>query len=92
MLYAAPVWSMTCQTNFNKLQVQQNKFLRLAGNYRKAMPINQMHDDLNIEMVYEYVKVATTKYFDRIAQHESSLMRNLQINVGRHKNVKHILN
>ena len=28
MLYACPVWSMTSRTNFLKLQIQQNKFLR----------------------------------------------------------------
>lgn len=91
MLYASQVWSMTCQTNFSKLQVQQNKFLRLAGKYRKFTPISTLHKELNIETVYDYVKNATTRYFDGIADHDSILMRNLKTNTGRHKSVKYIL-
>lgn len=91
MLYASPVWSMTCRTNFLKLHVQQNKFLRSAGNYRKFSLIRQMHDDLNIETVYDYVKRVAVRYFDRIAYHDSILMRNLKANPDRHKNIRHIL-
>ena len=91
MLYASPVWSMTCQSNLHKLQIQQNKFLRLAGNYRRYTEINKMHRDLNIETVFDYIKNVMIKYFDKIAGHENPFMRNLKVSSGRHKNVKHIL-
>ena len=91
MLYASPVWSLTCRSNFQKLQIMQNKFLRLAGNYRTYTEINKMHRDLHIETVFDFVKNATTKFFDKIADHENPLMKNLQVITGRHKNVKNIL-
>ena len=77
--------------NFYKLQIQQNKFLRRAGNYRKYTEINKMHRDLNIQTVFNYVKCATAKNFDKIAGHKNPLIRNLATSTGRHKNIKHIL-
>ena len=91
MLYASPVWSMTCNTNFSNLQIQQNKFLRLAGNYRRFTEINHIHNELKMEMIFEYVKRVTTKYFENITDHENFLMRNLVENYGKRKSIRYIL-
>ena len=77
MLYACQVWSMTSKTNFFKLQIQQNKFLRLAGNFRKFTKISQLHDELKIDYVYNYVKEQSIKYFQKSVNHRESI-RNLE--------------
>lgn len=82
---------MTCQSNFLKSQIQQNNFLRLADNYRMYNEINKMHSELNIGTVFDYVKNAITKVFNKISSHKNLLMRNLKVTAGRHKNVKHIM-
>lgn len=93
MLYACPVWSLTSQTNFSKLQVQQNKFLRLAGNYRKFTRISLLHNEQDIDHVYDYVKEQTKKYFKKSATHPSEHIRKLKCTSTRtvHKMIKHIL-
>lgn len=94
MIYACPVWSMTSNSNFAKLQIQQNKFLRLVGNYRKFTRISHMHDELKIENVYDYVKERTMKFFEKAINHPSDYIRNLKCDSTRkvHKMIKFILN
>lgn len=92
MLYASPVWSLISKTNFGTLQVQQNKFLRLAGNYRKFTKISCMHKDLEIDTVFDYVRNATAKYFSKISTHDNIHIRNLTTIKGRHRSVNNIIN
>ena len=66
LTYACPVWTMICRSNFNKLQVVQNKFLRLIGKYRKWSLINTMHDGLKIERIEVYIIQMTRNYFEKL--------------------------
>lgn len=93
MLYASPVWSITSNSNFSKLQIQQNKFLRLAGNYRRFTRISDLHGQLNIDYVYDFVKNQTQNYFVRSMNHPNDYIRNLKCNSKRkvHRMIKYIL-
>jgi len=51
-------WSFTCHSNYLKLQVFQNKSLRLTGNYP-----TQLHDTLNVESIQEFIHRFTPKLF-----------------------------
>ena len=94
MLYACPVWSLTSQSNMNKLQIVQNKFLRIIGKYREFSLISQMHQDLNIEYVKEYIHRLTVKYFERIKTHPNPLVKNIIYDTNkiyRHRKFKQVL-
>ena len=84
MVYACPVWSMTCKSNFRKLQVIQNKFLRIIGNYRKFTPINCMHEELRIEYIENYILTIVRNYFNRLENHSNRLVNSItsDINIG----------
>lgn len=47
-----------------------------------------MHRELNIDTVFDYIKKATTKYFDKITGHANPLMKNLKVSSSRHKNIQ----
>lgn len=49
LVYSCPVWSTISRSNFNKLQLVQNKFLRVIENYRKFSLLIQMHKELIVE-------------------------------------------
>lgn len=85
LLYACPVWSLACQTNVNKLQVVQNKFLRLIGNFRRFTPIYLMHERLNMEYVEKIIYKNSVSYYNKIANHSSYLVKNILYD----KNVKY---
>ena len=63
--------------SLNKLQIIQNKFLRLIGNYSRFPPIDQLHDELMIESVNNYLYIVVKNYFSRIETHKNILVRNI---------------
>lgn len=94
LTYACPVWSMMCKSNFDKLQVVQNKFLRLVGNYRRWSPIKLIHDELEIEYVSDYIMQETKKYYNNIENHTNQLIVNIKYDTSlkyRHKRIMNAL-
>ena len=91
--YACSAWSYISNSSFGKLQILQNKFLRLIGNYRSYTPIDQMHKELNIEFIHQHIKNLAEKYFIKIDNHENSFMRNIKYENTklRHKRILNIL-
>ena len=72
VLYACPVWSLTSDSNLKKLQIIQNKFLRIIGNYRRFTQIETMHRELNIEPIKDYIKTIVKNYFERVNSHRNN--------------------
>lgn len=91
MTYACPVWSYVSKTSFNKLQITQNKFLRIIGNFRRYTMIKEIHDKLNIDFLHEYVKKLSTAYYNRISTHVNALVQNVLYENKRYKH-KRIMN
>lgn len=91
--YACPVWSYISKTKYNKLQILQNKFLRLAGKFRAFTPIFQMHEKLKIEYIFEFIKKLSLNYFNSLNNHRNDLMRNIKYeNIKfKHKRVLNIV-
>ena len=92
MLYACPVWSLISQTNVNKLQVVQNKFLRIIGDYRRFSLISQIHKDLNIDYVKDSILRQSVNYFDRIKTHPNILVKNIIYDINlkyKHERIMH---
>jgi hypothetical protein len=89
--YACPVWSYISKTKYNKLQILQNKFLRLTGKFRAFTPIFKMHDLLKIEYIFEHIKKLSLKYFNRLENHRNDLMRNIKYENTKYKH-KRVLN
>jgi hypothetical protein len=46
LTYAAPVCNTTCNSNYLKLQIVQNKSLSIIGDYPRGTPIFHLHDSL----------------------------------------------
>lgn len=55
LTYAAPVRSKISKTHYDKLQIIQNKCLRIIGNYPRYTKITKMHQELQIQIIKEFV-------------------------------------
>lgn len=89
--YACPVWSYISRSTFDRLQILQNKFLRLIGKFRAFTPVSQMHKDLGIEYIYEYIKRTSINYFIRLDKHSNTLMSEIKYENAKYTH-KRILN
>ena len=78
LTYACSVWSYMSATNYNKLQITENKFLRLLGNYSKYVYLKRIDSNLGIEHIEDYVKKVAINFFERISNHTN-------IHVKRHQ-------
>ena len=78
LVYACPIWSMICKSQYNNLQTVQNKFLRLIGNYRRYTLITEMHNKLEIEHISEFIKKLTIDYYNKIEKHPNQLVRKIK--------------
>ena len=60
-LYACPVWSNTSQKNIRKLQIIQNKFLRVALNKPYSTRISELHQ--NISTIKDEIAKQTKDFY-----------------------------
>ena len=85
LTYVCPVWSMICRSQYDKLQILQNKFLRLIGNFRKYSKISEMHAKLNVEYIHNFIKKLSTDYFNIIEKHQNPLVRSIKYKNKKYK-------
>ena len=76
--YAAPVWSNTCKTNYNKLQIVQNKCLRMAGSFSRDNRMCAIHNYFNIQTIEDFVFKQTYNFYMKCEKNTySSIISNL---------------
>lgn len=75
MTYAAPVWSSTCLTNYNKLQVLQNKAFKLAYKTRFRTNLSKLHKKTNFPTIKDFIiKLTKIFYLQRNTNHKNILI------------------
>ena len=64
MTYAAPAWASIPKTKLERLQIVQNRALRLIGVYSRHTRTEKMHLDLEIPRLKPYIKSLAHKLYD----------------------------
>ena len=77
LLYASPVWSSTANYNNRKLQIIQNKCLRIINNYEYFTKIRTMHDNLNIKYIKDIIFSISEKFLNRCQNCPNPLISNI---------------
>ena len=62
LLYACPVWLTTSKTNINKIQITQNKYLRIITNAPWFLSNNQLHSELNLNLIENQIAKITHNF------------------------------
>lgn len=75
--YACPVWSTTSATNFRKMQAFQNKILRLALKAPWYMRNEQIHYELAMDKVDQFIFRLTKNFFDNIRNSNIAILQQL---------------
>ena len=91
--YGCPVWSNICESKYYNLQIIQNKFLRMIGNYPRYKFLIDMHNELGIEYIKNYIIKLTRKFFSQIEETTNVALHEINYaNIKyKHKRIKYAL-
>lgn len=64
LMYTCVVWGTASKTHINKLQILQNKVLRLATNAPWFIRNDQLHQELNMTHIQDFIKTTAKKFFN----------------------------
>ena len=77
LTYAAPAWGYAAKTHINKLQLFQNKVLRIITKLPRVTPIDTLHEQTGIETIQTHVSRIATKLYLKSQLSDNSQIRQL---------------
>ena len=76
-MYGSVIWGTATKTHIIKVQVLQNKVLRIICNAQWFIRNDQLHRELNITTVKEHIRNNSRTFYKNIASCEGALHYNL---------------
>ncbi|KAH8416873.1 hypothetical protein KR222_009499, partial [Zaprionus bogoriensis] len=73
--YGCQIWEITCDSQIRRVQVAQNKILRLITGCEWYIRNTMLHNDLNMATVFDEINKHSSRYNDRLQQHRNRLAR-----------------
>lgn len=77
MTYAASVWGYAARSHVQKLQVVQNKVLRMAFDAPWFVSNETLHNDSQMVTIEEFIRVQASTEFARLETHPNPLLEGL---------------
>lgn len=77
LTYGAPVWRHSALTHRKKLQIIQNKTLKIINNLPWRFPTVDLHHLTNYQMMNEYIDYISTKFLNRCVCSSFELIREI---------------
>lgn len=75
MMYGCPVWHTAAATHIKKLQVVQNKCLKLINKLPWRYPTRQLHRDTRYDTVQDYITETSRRFDDSCTKSDFELIR-----------------
>lgn len=82
LTYACQIWNNIANTHLKKLQIIQNKYLRKAVQAPWFIPNKQIHRELNIPPINEYIQQVSNRFFTLLPSCTSAQIFNLGKNAS----------
>ena len=77
MTYAAPAWKGIAQSHYKKLQIKQNKILKMIINVHPWFNTRELHRITNMATIKEYIERIYRKYHDSCESSEIPILNQL---------------
>jgi hypothetical protein len=90
MTYACPAWESAAVTHLMKLQRLQNKVLRAIGGLTSRTPTRDIHAELHVPYVYDFITEICRKQAEVIQNHENRNVRSIGNGEARHRKHKRL--
>lgn len=79
LLYACPVWGSCARTHINKLQLVQNKCLKIILNLPYDHPTTDVHRLSNVPLISQQLQKICNNFKDRLCTSDNLLIRQLEM-------------
>ncbi|GFX65123.1 putative RNA-directed DNA polymerase from transposon X-element [Trichonephila clavipes] len=73
--YGSPVWGAAAATHMKKIQVMQNKILRVMTNAPWYVRNDVIHNDLQMEPISNYIAKLSRNVFKSIESHDNPIIK-----------------
>lgn len=73
--YACPIWYKAAKTHLKKLQILQNKCLKIINNKHWRYSTQLLHSDTGYEKIYDFIERLNNKYFENIENSTYPMIR-----------------
>ena len=77
LTYAAEAWAYILKQNMSRLQVVQNRALRIIRDYDYDVTIQQLHEDCDIPTLKQYIRQQARKFYNKTATNTNTLITQL---------------
>jgi len=77
-LYGSPVWGNCAKTHIKKLQIIQNRYLKMCLKLPRRFSTDTLHNMTNTEMIVPYIAKLNQKFTERCLLNNNPLILNLQ--------------
>ncbi|GFU37187.1 hypothetical protein NPIL_5911 [Nephila pilipes] len=71
------IWGNTLQDNINKLQIHQNRALRLITGAPTFIPRKILHEELNTESIPQIIQKLAISFYNTLENHENPTINSL---------------
>ncbi|GFU45440.1 putative RNA-directed DNA polymerase from transposon X-element [Nephila pilipes] len=75
--YACAIWGNTIDHNIKKLQVHQNRAIRLITGALTFIPRSILHNETNIEPITQLIRKLATTFYATISNHENPAINSI---------------
>ncbi|GFW20106.1 RNA-directed DNA polymerase from mobile element jockey [Trichonephila clavipes] len=87
--YGSPVWGAAAATHMKKIQVMQNKILRVMTNAPWYVRNDVIHNDLQMEPISNYITKLSRNVFKSIESHDNPIIKAQTLFTYPHPKIKY---
>jgi len=77
LTYAAPAWAFAANTHLKKLQIFQNRVLKLISKCPRYTRMTDLHRRLNIDTIFTHIRDLTQTFYENVNAVDNNLITGL---------------